>query len=172
MQILARSTALLALAVLGGCSSASIHADFDSSVDFDSYRTFSWFTEPESGEGYEYSGPLDERIKSAVDEELKAKGLLKASTNTDLFVAYHVAKRERVEVERWGYGGWWGTGGGEAYSYDEGTLVIDVVDATTRKVVWRGTATGFLEKDATPEERQERIDEAVRKMFSDYPPSR
>jgi hypothetical protein len=163
--------AIITLAAITGCSSISISTDFDSNADFAGYKTFGWMKQSDSGEGYDYSGLVDERIKSAADKQLQAKGLTKATTDTDLLVVYHAGKKEQLEVEDWGYGGWWGVGGGEAYSYEEGTLIVDLVDANTKKMVWRGTAKKAMSDNPSPEERDAAIDEAIQKMFEKYPPS-
>ena len=65
-------------------------------------------------------------------------------------MTYHVGAQDKVDVQSWGYGygygpgryhGTWGGGGGiETYNYTEGTLIIDIVDASSKQLVWRGTA--------------------------------
>jgi hypothetical protein len=54
--------------------------------------------------------------------------------------------------------------------YEEGTLVIDFVDAASRKLVWRGTGSGALESEPTPEETTRGIDRAVAKILEQFPP--
>lgn len=171
MRYLAQVILLMTLAAAAGCSSISVSTDFDSNADFAEYKTFGWMEETESGEGYDYSGLLDDRIKSAVDKQLQDKGLMKATTNTDLFVVYHAGKKQQLEVEDWGYGGWWGVGGGDVYTYEKGTLIVDLVDADTKKMVWRGTAQKALSDDPSTSERDAAIGEAIQKMFENYPPS-
>ena len=51
-----------------------------------------------------------------------------------------------------------------------GTLIIDLVDAGKKQLVWRGTASKTLEPDASPETKEKNINEAVQKMFANYPP--
>ena len=56
------------------------------------------------------------------------------------------------------------------YQYDEGTLLLDIVDSMTWKPVWRGSAQAEVNLDADPEKKQERIDEAVRRILERFPP--
>jgi hypothetical protein len=165
------SIALVALVAFAGCSSISVSTNFDSGADFASYKTFGWMKESDSEKGYDFSGELDERIKNAVDQQLAAKGLMKATVNTDLLVVYHAGKEQQLEEEDWGYGGWWGVGGGDVNSYEKGTLVVDLIDAKTEKLVWRGSANKALSENPSAGEREEAIDDAVQKMFKKYPPS-
>jgi hypothetical protein len=69
--------------------------------------------------------------------------------------------------------GWRGGGGfGEATAteqdYQEGTLVIDMYDAKTKQLLWRGTAEGTLSDKAGKNEQK--LEKAVAKMFKDFPP--
>ena len=49
-----------------------------------------------------------------------------------------------------------------------GTLVVDVFDTGTKKLVWRGVATDTL--SSKPEKNDKKLDEATEKMFKDFPP--
>ncbi|MEE9264899.1 MAG: DUF4136 domain-containing protein [Vicinamibacteria bacterium] len=49
-----------------------------------------------------------------------------------------------------------------------GTLVVDIWDASTKKLVWRGTASKTLSDD--PSKSTKNINEAMAKIFKEYPP--
>ena len=51
-----------------------------------------------------------------------------------------------------------------------GTLVVDVVDAKTKTIVWRGTATKDVDTKASAEKRDKNINRAAEKLFKNYPP--
>jgi Domain of unknown function (DUF4136) len=53
-------------------------------------------------------------------------------------------------------------------TYTEGTLVVDLYDATTRKMVWRGVAQATVSDK--PEKNALKIDKSLAKMFARYPP--
>jgi hypothetical protein len=115
-----------------------------------------------------------QRVGAAVEAGLKAKGYLQAEGAPDFLVATYVGRQSRIQVTDWGYGygprGAWYGGGVDVYQYEQGSLVLDIVDARTKKLVWRGTATAIIDPGASPEERTKRINEAVAKMLEDFPP--
>jgi hypothetical protein len=53
-----------------------------------------------------------------------------------------------------------------------GTLVVDVVNAKTKTIVWRGTATKEVDVNASPEKRDRNINRAAEKLFKNYPPAK
>src|SRR5262249_2704104 len=104
--------------------------------------------------------------RTAVEAELASKGYTKAepSTLSDVLVAYHVGVKDKIDVQQWGYAGrrW------DAREYQEGTLVVDLVDGRSKSLAWRGTVQGEMrEKDTSSEQ----IGKAVKKMFADLPSS-
>ncbi len=169
MKRLIQAHMLIALAIVAGCSGISVSTDYNTSVDFSEYQTFSWMEPPKSG-GYDLDALMSARVKGAVDNQLITKGLKKASTDPDLLVVYHTGKQGQIQIDSWGYG-YWG-GGVDAYSYEEGTLVVDLVDATAQKLIWRGTAESALPDSPSAQERTESINKAVVKIFASYPPSK
>jgi hypothetical protein len=51
-----------------------------------------------------------------------------------------------------------------------GTLIVDLVDARTKTIVWRGTAEKDINPNATPDQRDKNINRATDKLFKNYPP--
>ena len=164
---------LLPLLLLFACSSVSTNYDYDTSHDFSKFRTYRWADIPSRADA---SPLIVQRVGAAVEGQLKAKGYAPAEGQPDFLVATHVGRQSRIQVTDWGYGygphaAWYG-GGVDVYQYVEGSIIVDIVDARTRALVWRGSATSIIDPDATPEERTERINEAVAKMLQDFPPPR
>jgi len=56
------------------------------------------------------------------------------------------------------------------FKYEDGTFVLDMVDARTRTILWRGTLEGMVDPAATPEKRISRVPAAVAKVLAKYPP--
>ena len=54
--------------------------------------------------------------------------------------------------------------------YKQGTLMIDIIDPTNDKLVWRGTADGRLSKNMKPEERRESLQKVINKILENFPP--
>ncbi len=66
-----------------------------------------------------------------------------------------------------GYGSSYGSS--LVYEYVETTLVLDVADARTNELIWRGWATGALDQNPTPNEVQKFVSEAVEKILEEFP---
>lgn len=173
---------LIGIAVLAGCSSISVSNDFDPGADFAKFKTYGWITKPTNTSGNAQqaqmqSGLLGKRIQNAVDGQMVQHGFTKNEDNPDVLVVYHTGVQDKVQVTDWGYGygpygGWYGGGGVDVYQYQEGTLIVDMVDAATHQLVWRGTAQGVLGGKKSPEQQQQILDNVVGRMFQKYPPKK
>ena len=180
MKAVCRHMFLLFLIALAGCSSISVNHDYDTDADFQSYRTFTWMPAPQQPAGNAQAArntdPLvGKRVMNAVTAELANKGLLEVSDKPDLLVAYHTGVEDKVDVTDWGYsyGGYYSGWGGRdvtVTNYKQGTLIVDLVDAGTKQLVYRVTATGALSSNPSPEEMQKSINQVVKKMLKSYPP--
>jgi hypothetical protein len=164
--------ALLAL-LAAACSSVSTSHDYDLAYDFGKLKRYQWAKRTGADEG----NPLIvQRVRAAVDAQLAAKGYARADSGADFLVAAYTGRQSRIQVTDWGYGygpyGRWYGGPVDVYEYEEGSLILDVVDAPSKKLVWRGAATAIIDPDATPEERTKRINEAIAKVLAKFPPSK
>ncbi len=167
------------LVVLAGCSSLSVKVDYDKEADFQAYKTYAW-AERDVPEDALADNPLvRKRVQTAVDKTLRSKGYsLSEPGRADFMVFAHAGIKDRMRIQDYGpygwYDPWWGPYGGrmDVRYYEEGTLVIDVVDAGRKELVWRGMGTGIVKHYATPEKMQQHIDEDVTKILSDFPPTR
>ncbi len=154
--------------------------DYEKSADFASFKTYAHKDGTPVGQEL-----IDARIVAAIDAQLAAKGLTKAESNPDLFVVYHMAfdKQKDISTFSSGYGGGygpygWGWGGGWAGGTTTtqvrdiliGTLVIDLADAKKGQLAWRGIGVKEVNTQAKPEKRDKSINDAVKKIFKNYPP--
>jgi hypothetical protein len=147
--------------------------DYDKAAPFSAFRTYAWVP------GTSVPDPLiDKRIVAAIDGELAAKGLRKVDTaaDADVVVAYHASFDTNLQIT--GFGSGWGayrfggtrSGTARAEEILVGTLIVDVVDARSRTIVWRGSATKDVNLKADPEKRDKNIARAAAKLFKHYPP--
>lgn len=163
-----RSTSFLLLVLTGslvGCATARVTTDWDRSISFANYHTYAWIDTPRM-EAMQHVTLFDRRLRSAVEEELAAKGYRKsdASGTADVLLAYHVGVENKLDVQQWGYvGRQW-----DVRDYRQGTLVIDVVDAKQKSLVWRGTVSSEM---SDPNPSAEKLGKAVQKMFARFPTS-
>jgi hypothetical protein len=169
-----KSVALVLTATLVACaSSITTSVDYDQSVDFSKYRTYGWLP---SRIGNDI---LERRLTAAIDRELASRGLVR-SDSPDLLIAIHGRLSKEIQYTAydagWGYG-WrrWGARGPTTVRRQEvpvGTLVVDLVDAGEKELVWRGSATSAIDTAASVEKREAAVREAVGKLFAEYPSSR
>ena len=153
--------------------------DYNKSANFASFKTYAHKAGTAVGQPL-----IDQRIVSAIETELAAKGLTKSESSPDLFVVYHIAfdKEKDISTYSSGYGGGygpygWGWGGGmggmtttQVRDILMGTLVIDLADAKAGQLAWRGMGVKEVDTQAKPEKRDKSINNAVKKIFKNYPP--
>ncbi len=190
MSTVMRCLAFTAVALLvAACSSVPVESDYDPEWQLKPSSTYAWLpptkkliTNPAVDNDL-----FAKRMRGAVDEQLKAKGLATATVDSaDLLITYHVTSETKVDVDTfhssYGYypcwGGCWGPGwggrmgyGSDVYvrEYTAGTLMVDVVDGKSRELRWRGTSQRRVPTFKTPQEREAFIRETVTAIFQKFP---
>jgi len=172
---------LLLLALLPApVEAAKIRVDYDRNADFGAYHTYAWKPTPDTSlqEGYP---DIHARIVKGVEYYLTEADLIEDDEDPDLWVTYHARTTSdlRFDTTQMGYmygAGWawdpyWGGGGaipmvGYARTYRQGTFIVDLIDAHTEEIVWRGTAEGQLKDDR--EKLKRSIDGVLRKMVNKW----
>jgi hypothetical protein len=167
---------LFVLILFTSCSSIRVFSDYDSSIDFTQYKTFSFF---KPGIDELTISDLDKtRILNAIENELSTKQI-STSKQPDLLVNVSVSAKDKVVITNnpigWGWGwGWnpWFMGGSQntVSTQTEGQLFIDIIDAKTKKLVWQGKGRGGIRE--YDQRRDERINQFVTEILSNFPPSR
>ena len=147
-------------------------------ADFNSLKTYDWMTVPEKAD---IDSINVERVKKAVNAELQAKGLMMTSNNPDFLIAEHMGTKDKVQVTNWNYGygsygryrggEYWGPQGVDTYQYEEGSLILDFIDAKSKKMIWRGVAKAQIDDANTPEKSEKLINEAVQEILKNFPPA-
>ena len=167
---------LLCIGILTSCSSIKVVSDYDTKVDFSTYKTFAFY---KKGIDKASVSDLDKkRIMRAIENELNKKGLVK-SKNPDILVSIFTKSREKVNVTDnnfgygfgWGYNPWFfGSTNLNINQYTEGTLFIDFIDKNKNELVWQGIGSGAM-KMTNIDKKEERINEFVNKIILAYPPN-
>jgi len=180
--VIISSFLLLAFVV---CSSLTVTTDFDPSQDFSKYKTYRWATTKEVNPNDELAkNPLiRKRVVAAIDKALQSKGFAITESEPDFVVMIIGGTKEKMQVTNTGgvygygrYGGWydpwWGPYGGSTHVsyYEEGSLVIDIVDWNQKELSWRGIGTGVVKEYSSQEEQQEALDKICAKILADFPP--
>lgn len=160
--------ALLAVSVMS-CTNTpvTVNSDYDQNYDFAKLKTFKFLDIPPASGINELDA---ERLKSAVENVMGGKGYT-VSEEADFGVAMHFGVQEKTQIDTISYGYYgWGPGGAQVWQYDEGTLVIDFIDMTKNRLIWRGSGTKILSDNPTIEEKTKNINDAVVKILNQFPP--
>jgi hypothetical protein len=155
-----------------------VKVDYDKSTDFSHLKTFTVKI------GTSWNNPFgEERFVKEFEEALTAKGWKKVEADPDALVVLHGATDVKKSLNTFysdmgGYGGygWRGWGGGMGMGtattteseYTVGTLVADIFDAKTKKLVFRGTAQDEISDK--PEKNVKKMEKTTKKMFKNFPP--
>lgn len=163
----------LALGIaLDSAVAQDVTVDYDKSADFASIKTFDLKL------GTSWGNPLSEkRVIDEFEKALIGKGWTKADEATaDAVVVLHGATEVKKDLNTF-YSGmgayrYRGFSSGSAHTtvseYAVGTLVVDIFDAKSKNLVFRGTASDELSDK--PEKNQKKLAKASEKMFKNFPP--
>ena len=166
--------------------------DYKRGVNFTGIKTFAFkATPPMDPEAYKtttYDSPLQrERTNAAIAAQLEARGMKRVDQNPDVYIVTHrTYKVDYTYYGPYGWGGpyWWGgyygagyypgwAGGyyGGGYAYEEllGTLTVDVEDARTGTLLWRGIETKRVHQSSKPYKRDKRVNDEVADVFKHFP---
>lgn len=191
---------VLGLFAAGGCSGPKVITDFDRSVEFSAFHTFAYLGMTDRGYevGPSDRSPLRGRVKEMVDKQLAAKGFteVRLEDSPDLLVHIFFGVMGQQRVQNIGTAGrGYGLGAGfnsplvTAYEYHdgewerlnrsrnvvtykehEGTLIVDLADASRKELVWRAVIKAVLGDNL--EKNFQMADKGVAEAFKDYPPAK
>jgi hypothetical protein len=164
-------------AAAAACSSTSYNTDFDPAAPYASYQTYEWLDAVvPSAEIDRGLDPLVERrFVNRIESELEGKGYQKPTSGApDFVVNFRLTTQEKIDVRSY-YGGWgyYPYGGMQTHArqWTEGTLLIEVIDVRAEQVVWQGWAKGALQRDMSPEQVTQAVDEVVTGILKRFPPT-
>lgn len=118
---------------------------------------------PSDGRGLAADDPMlvnsitNRVLRNAMEEAFQERGYVLDDRDPDFAVAYYASARRTLDVTYWNYGypwrprwwrGWGSRWGGPAVTeYTEGTVIIDVLDARTQDLLWRGRGVAVVSDD-------------------------
>ena len=164
------------LVLMGAVALAqNVTYDFDRAADFSRFRTYAWVR------GTVLTDEINhDRVVNAINAQLAGKGLMQveAGETPDVLVAYHASFDRDLQVT--GFSSGWGpyrfganqTGIARTEEILTGTLAIDIVDARTNTIVWRGMASKDIDVKASPDKRERNINRAAERLLKHFPPSK
>lgn len=172
---------LVLLVGMGGCSSVRVRSDWDPALDFSRLQRFHW-VEParqDAENPFADNDLLRKRLRFSIERALEARGYRAVDTaaEADFLVTWDLTLEEKLRVNTtqpgffYGHPRFWAGYGGSSTvrSYQDSTLLIDLLDPRTRELIWRGWADGVVgtrDRDRDPEQ----ISEGVRQILDAFPP--
>lgn len=164
----------LILLLITGCSSIRVSSDYDPDFKAETLHAYAIINKAKEGDD---TLTMD-RIQHAISHNLAQKGYHKvAKEDADFYVLFHVNVESKTRIDTdYQYVGVYPYrfGGGmvattNTVNYDEGKLIIDMINPTDNKIIWRSTATDRLHTLETPKERTVYINEVITKALKDFP---
>ncbi len=188
MKINPLYSAIIAAALLSGCSSMKVSSERDQNYDFHQAQTYQWIDAPavilESEHTHQHKN-----IQRALNNELSARGLTQVLTQAEasLQVAYLAKIQEQrgytapLDDERKVTGGVsfhrdkrnWTYHKKDPelveYSSEVMTLVLLVYDAESARQIWRGTLETKIARPALLDEQNQLITTAANRLMEKFP---
>ena len=180
---------LLVILVLAGSPvfGQKVFIDHDTEYDHSSIKTFMWKKTADTPLA-EKNPLLHSRIVSGIEHYLTMGGIAKVESDPDVYVTYHGSSKTKISFHNqaypyvypvsWGYGGYYSYYGyptmavgvgviSTADVYKRGTLIVDVWDAQTNELIWRGLVAE-LKVTEVAETMAKRVDKALARMVKEW----
>jgi hypothetical protein len=150
--------------------------DYDHTANFSQFHTFRIV---QLDQQYQALSQFNQtRVINAVNAQMLAKGFTQ-SENPDMLVNITSILKNKQEIvaNSYGYGGGyrpyaWGGGNMSTtvnvQNYTAGSLIIEVANASTKKLLWEGI--GNQDIDAPSNNPEKAINAAVQKIMASFPP--
>ena len=160
------------------CATMNVSSHVERGLNFGQFHTWQWATPdalPESDARLD-TAFFQDHFQGAVEREMTMRGLTQTVSEgdvPDLLVHYHANISSRINVNHGDQ-----TVGAcydedcsvKVFDHDLGTIIIDVVDGHTNRLIWRGWAQNPVEGVIDhPDRFQARIQKAVSRMFARFP---
>ncbi|MCP3140375.1 DUF4136 domain-containing protein [Pyxidicoccus xibeiensis] len=184
MRMLPRLACPLLTLLLAACAGIDVSTQYDSSAARESggFRTYAWVPPPPGQAPRVFSGDMDISVEKSVDAYLQARGYqqVEASASPSFLIDWGGAVSSRTRLvpsigrgpemtPRQGMNPYPNaTPPPSGREYSKGVLDLDIMEARTQKLVWRGTARGDLPPEPRAEEVQDWLNEAVSKLLGDF----
>ncbi len=144
-----------------------VSVNYDHNASFAQYHTYAW--------GSNNSNEIKNSILAQVAHQdintaMQGKGLqmVQESQNPDIILTSNGGMRQQTSYSAWGMRGIGGGMGGISPEQSmEATMIVDLYDAKSQSLIWRGIAQNTLSNNGN--KNQEMVEKAVTKMFKQWP---
>ncbi|MGA9852515.1 MAG: DUF4136 domain-containing protein [Gammaproteobacteria bacterium] len=175
---------LAALAMLLAACAPRVYVDHDDTARFSNLRTFAWISPPMGPVNNPIldSQILEERVQRAVVANLASRGYVQTTPDQspDFIVTYHTVSKQKLESSGTsfsvGVGGFYPYGFGSVFmpvgntvqSREQGTLMLDIINGRSKRLVWRGWTKDWISQDNYSDKA---VSEDVQKILAKFPPA-
>lgn len=186
---------LLIIFVFSACNPWKFVSEYDHKIDFTTFKTFGLLNWDKHNDS-QVSPETRKSILMSIKNELEERGYVYQENDAELQVSVFIIIQEETSYSAYsdhyagyaGYGGvavgiGVGTGGvgvgavgygmpsmypytAVKHDYNVGTLVIDLLDHSKKKIIWQGVASGRL---ATGAAKEGNIKKDVGRLFQTLP---
>jgi hypothetical protein len=169
-KYLSAAAAAVAMLAAGACAPAiRVRTAADPDASLAALRTFRVLPTPAPREGAAPRSRTDPMLQNSITNRALRADLARAferrgygldTTHPAFAVAYYTSARDKLDVTYWDYGypfwrpwRWWGGYGGygrpaaTVTQYTQGTVIVDVIDPATRRLLWRGQGVSDVSDD-------------------------
>jgi len=185
-------TAIISITVLLciGCAPIDVKTDYNKTVNFEKYKTYGIINneQPDIVDIKISKEALDDLIIGTIDKALIEKGFSR-DENPDFYITYYFvvdAKTNDYVIQGYysdiyysnlGYGGPPPVSSAtleneqlRKSTYEQGILMLDIVDSQTKDRVWQGRAQSRIGIYEDPEKQKKRAISAIIKILARFPP--
>jgi len=186
VSMIRRACFIILIFLVSACAGNKANVDYDSTAEFSDFKTYAWSdkTDEATSKSREAYPLFHQRIRESIEATMKTKGFKSIdAAQADVLIAYHLSvaatgytgSSVSFGVGSFGHGSGVGLSASVPVSgqiVEEGTLVINIVDAKKNSVVWQGSSSRELSRSPTPEKTQEMVNEVVNEILVNYPPKK
>lgn len=180
MKISPLFSLVLVMLFLAGCSTVTVREDIASRSDLSGYRTYGWTAvDGGSGDVRATNPEVEKLVVAAVDRYMKRRGVEKVAVDdADCLVSWFGSVKNKVSHQSvahfytpYGYGAVASQHtamveeGAVARTWREGTLIIDIIDRESKRIVWRGSASNALSDNMTEGDAVAYVDRSVKALL-------
>ena len=169
---------ILVLATTSTVFADKVKIDYDKAASFSEFKTYAF--KPGLLMIAEDRDRLDSRFFKAMRQELNNKGMTEVQENPNVYVTYFgtlgavsssgsLYAPGQLATYDWGIPQGWS--GVTSTTSVQGSVLIEMVNASTRQLVWRATLQGLVKNLGNPDKQEQRINEVIQKAFKEYPPN-
>jgi hypothetical protein len=179
MRFIQLVTVAFALTTSACASSVNVRTQVAPDASFAGRRTFSILPVPPRSVDAASAASDDPMLANSITNRalvddltraFEARGYVLSTTNPDFTVAYYASTRERLDINTWNYGySWrrWPRRYVDVTEYTEGTVIVDVIEPSTKELLWRGQGVSAVSDDPAIYTRE--LDKTVTAILNKFP---